>query len=87
MLPELALMVALAQEPPRKVALVFADRTEIVTLVDAQREFTQLDSLTTRTDEQVKRHAALHLALNTLFDLQRVRRDWEESGNKWEGPI
>lgn len=87
MLPELALMVVLAQEPPRKVALVFADRTEIVALVDAQAEFKQLDALPARTDEQAKRHAALHLALNTLFDLQRVRRDWEESGNEWKGPI
>lgn len=87
MLPALVLMTALTQEPPRKVALVFADRTEIVTLVDAQKEFAQLDALLTRTEEQTKRHAALHLALNTLFDLQRVRRDWEATGNKWEGPI
>lgn len=62
--------------PDHKVALVFADRTEIVRLVDAQTEFKRLDALTTRTEEQAKRHAALHLALNTLFDLQRVRRDW-----------
>lgn len=87
MLPALALMVTLFQEPPRTVALVFAERTEIVTLVDAQAEFAQLDALITRTDEQAKRHAALHLALNTLSDLQRVRRDWEATGNKWEGPI
>lgn len=81
--------LALGQQlpPDHKVALVFADRTEIVRLVDAQAEFKRLDTLTTRTDEQAKRHAALHLALNTLFDLQRVRRDWEESGNEWKGPV
>lgn len=86
MLGELLLVMALAQEP-RTVPLVFADRTEIVLLSDAQAEFKVLDAMTTRTEEQAKRHAALNLALGTVFDLQRVRRDWEATGNKWEGPI
>lgn len=79
--------LAMAQEPPVTVALVFADRTEIVSVVDAKREFAQLDALTTRTEKQAKRHAALVLALGTVFDLQRVRADWKATGNKWEGPI
>lgn len=86
MLGELLLIVTLAQEP-RTVPLVFTDRTEIVALVDAQREFEALDALLFRTEEQDKRHAALTLALGTAFDLQRVRRDWEATGAKWEGPI
>lgn len=86
MLTELILMTALAQEP-RKVALTIDGRTEIVLLSDAQTEFARLDALASRTEEQAKRHAALNLTLGTVFDLQRVRTDWEATGNKWEGPV
>lgn len=79
--------LAMAQEPPVTVALVFADHTEIVTVIEAQREYRQLDALKTHTEEQAKRFAALNLALGTVFDLKRVRKDWEATGNKWEGPI
>lgn len=82
---ELALIIVLAQQP-RTVALVFIDHKEIVSLIDAQREFRKLDSIA-RNEEQEKRHAALVVALGTVFDLQRVRRDWEATGLKWEGPI
>lgn len=87
MLINLLFIITLAQEPPRKVALTINGRVEIVLLADAQAEFAQLDSLKTRTVEQSKRHAALNLTLGTVFDLQRVRKDWEATGNKWEGPI
>lgn len=86
MLAGLLLMAALAQEP-QTVALIIDGRTEIVLLADAEAEFKRLDSLVARTETQAKRHAALVLALGTVFDLQRVRQRWEATGNKWEGPI
>lgn len=66
---ELALIIVLAQQP-RTVALVFIDHKEIVSLIDAQREFRKLDSIA-RNEEQEKRHAALVVALGTLPDRQK----------------
>ena len=67
---KIAIIITLAlstQFPPsHRVAVVLADRTEIVALKDAQAEFRRLDRLNVRTEEQAKRHAALHLALSTL---------------------
>lgn len=71
---ELVLLLTLQLPPDHKVALTFADRTEIARLVDAEREFAELDKLATRTDEQAKRHAALNLALGTLPDDRRIAR-------------
>lgn len=57
------------QEPPRTVALRLGPepiRTEIITVVEAEREHRQLSRQSTLTDEQQRRLAALTIALGTL---------------------
>ena len=56
----LALILVLSQPT---VALVLANRTEIVAVRDAEREYRQLERLKHRNAEQVKRFAALVQAL------------------------
>ena len=72
-LASLGLALALqATEPPRTVALVLADRTVIVTVTEAEKEFAQLEKLKVRTGDQEKRFAALVWALGTLGHNERL---------------
>lgn len=57
----LGLALAIALSPT--VALVFADRTVIVSVTDAEKEYAKLEKVKHRTDEQDKRFAALVQAL------------------------
>ena len=66
MIPALVLSFALLQVPSADtVALVFADRTEIVTVQAAEREHAALAAVMILSKEQEKRHAALVQALGS----------------------
>lgn len=67
MILELVFSVVLLSSPT--LALVFADRTEIVSVQSAQREFKRLERMRMRDSNQSKRYAALVQALGVQREL------------------
>lgn len=74
-----------------QIALVINGEDVLMPVEEAKERYALLESKrlagASFTDEDNSYHAALTLSLGTMFDLEQVRKDWEATGNKWEGPI
>lgn len=61
-----------APPPDTTIALVFGDRVELTQGSTALKEFRQLQSLDSLTDQQVKRYVALWAALTQVASLREA---------------
>lgn len=74
---------------PETIALMLGGpEPELMPVEEAKALYAQLESKRESgaelNEDELSYHAALTLSLGTVFDLERVKRDWIAAGGTWK---